>query len=46
MKTAELIEKIDDVKKIEFVTLKVIAAEIAALLAVFIIVHELLKTSA
>ena len=46
MKTAELIERIDDVGKIEFVTVKVVAAEIAAFLAVLIIVHELLETSA
>ena len=46
MKTAELIKRIDDVRKIEFVTVKVVTAEIAAFLAVLIIVHELLKTSA
>ena len=46
MKTVELIERINDVKKIEFVTVKVIAAEIAAFLAILIVVHELLETSA
>ena len=46
MKTAELVERIDDVRKIEFVTVKVVAAEIAAFLAVLVVVHELLETSA
>ena len=46
MKTAELIKRIDDVRKIEFVIVKVVAAEITAFLAVFVVVHKLLETSA
>ena len=46
MKAAELVERIDDVGKIGFVTVKVVAAEIAAFLVVLVVVHELLETSA
>ena len=46
MKTAELIERINNVRKIEFVTVKIVAAEIAAFLAVLVVDHELLETSA